>query len=289
VLAGDEAGAQSSFERELRTSHLTTSAATGGSGLGEVYLIGAGPGDPDLLTLRALQLLQQADVVLYDRLVPDALLDRSRRDAERIFVGKQAGNHTAQERIHELLVRFARKGLRVARLKGGDPFVFGRGGEEIEALAAHGIPFIVVPGVTAALGAASSAGIPLTHRRLAQSVTLVTGHVLEDESLDWRSLAGPRQTVVFYMGVAQLARIVAKLRASGAPADRPAAIIERATLPDQRISRGSLATITEIARGANVAPPALLLVGEVAAFAAADALASADAAEGASTVDGALA
>jgi uroporphyrin-III C-methyltransferase / precorrin-2 dehydrogenase / sirohydrochlorin ferrochelatase len=250
----------------LRTSQLTTSPATGGSGIGEVYLIGAGPGDPDLLTLRALQLLQQADVVLYDRLVPDAVLDRSRRDAERIFVGKEAGDHTAQDRIHELLVRYARQGLRVARLKGGDPFVFGRGGEEIEVLTQHNIPYISVPGITAALGAASSAGIPLTHRRLAQSVTFVAGHVLEDEALDWRSLAGPRRTVVFYMGVSHLDRIVAKLRDAGAKADHPAAVVERATLPGQRTLRGTLETIAEVARDARVAAPALLIVGEVTTF-----------------------
>ena len=271
VLAGDETAAEKAFESELRTSHLTTSPTTGGSGLGEVYLIGAGPGDPDLLTLRALQLLQQADVVLYDRLVPDAVLDRSRRDAERIFVGKEAGDHTVQDRIHELLVHYARKGLRVARLKGGDPFVFGRGGEEIEVLTRHNIPFISVPGITAALGAASSAGIPLTHRRLAQSVTFVAGHVLEDDALDWRSLASPRQTIVFYMGVSHLDQIVSKLRAAGAKADHPTAIVERATLPEQRTLRGTLETIAEIARKASVTAPALLIVGDVTTFMATDA------------------
>ena len=266
VLAGDEKAAEKAFESELRTSQLTTSPATGGSGIGEVYLIGAGPGDPDLLTLRALQLLQQADVVLYDRLVPDAVLDRSRRDAERIFVGKEAGDHTVQDRIHELLVHYARQGLRVARLKGGDPFVFGRGGEEIEVLVRHNIPYISVPGITAALGAASAAGIPLTHRRLAQSVTFVAGHVLEDEALDWRSLAGPRQTVVFYMGVSHLDRIIAKLRDAGAKSDHPAAVVERATLPEQRTLRGTLETIAEVARKANVTAPALLIIGDVTTF-----------------------
>jgi len=270
VFAGDEGEAHKDFERELRTTNLTRSSATGGRGLGECYLIGAGPGDPDLLTLRALQLLQQADVILYDRLVPAAVLERARRDAERVFVGKQAGNHTAQERINELLVHYARLGLRVARLKGGDPFIFGRGGEEIEVLAAHGIPYIVVPGITAALGAAASANIPLTHRKLSQSVTFVTGHVLDDESLDWRSLAGSRQTVVFYMGVGHLPQIVGKLRAAGAPADLPAAVVERATLPEQRTLRGTLETISDVAQAANVTPPALLIVGEVTALAGAD-------------------
>ena len=271
VLAGDEAGAEKAFDSELRTSHLTTSPGTGRTGLGEVYLIGAGPGDPDLLTLRALQLLQQADVVLYDRLVPDAVLERSRRDAERVFVGKEAGDHTVQDRIHELLVQYASKGLRVARLKGGDPFVFGRGGEEIEVLTRHGIPYVNVPGITAAVGAASSAGIPLTHRRLAQSVTFVAGHVLEDESIDWRALAGPRQTIVFYMGVSHLDRIVAKLRDAGAGASHPAAIVERATLPEQRTVRGTLETIATLAREAKITAPALLIVGDVTAFNASEA------------------
>jgi uroporphyrin-III C-methyltransferase / precorrin-2 dehydrogenase / sirohydrochlorin ferrochelatase len=297
VLAGDEQTAEMAFESELRTSHLTTSPSTGGSRVGEVYLIGAGPGDPDLLTLRALQLLQQADVVLYDRLVPDAVLDRSRRDAERIFVGKEAGDHTVQDRIHELLVHYARKGLRVARLKGGDPFVFGRGGEEIEVLTRHNIPYVSVPGITAALGAASYAGIPLTHRRLAQSVTFVAGHVLEDDALDWRSLAGPRQTVVFYMGVSHLDRIVAKLREAGAKSEHPAAVVERATLPGQRTLRGTLETIAELARAAGVAAPALLIVGDVTTFmatgvtagvAAVDALLNGDARKDGSMSHGAL-
>jgi uroporphyrin-III C-methyltransferase / precorrin-2 dehydrogenase / sirohydrochlorin ferrochelatase len=272
VFAGDEVTAGKDFERELRTTHLTRSAATGGLGLGECYLIGAGPGDPDLLTLRALQLLQQADVILHDRLVPAAVLERARRDAERVFVGKQPGNHTTQERINELLVHYARLGLRVARLKGGDPFIFGRGGEEIEVLAAHGIPYIVVPGITAALGAAAATGIPLTHRKLAQSVTFVTGHVLDDESLDWSSLARSHQTVVFYMGVGHLQQIVSRLRAAGAPAEQAVAVVERATLPEQRTLRGTLATIVTTVQAANVAPPALLIVGDVTALAVADSL-----------------
>jgi uroporphyrin-III C-methyltransferase / precorrin-2 dehydrogenase / sirohydrochlorin ferrochelatase len=293
VLAGDEPEASKLFGRELHTFNLTRSAATGGRGLGECYLIGAGPGDPDLLTLRALQLLQQADVILYDRLVPAAVLERARRDAERVFVGKQAGNHTAQEKINELLVHYARLGLRVARLKGGDPFIFGRGGEEVEVLAANGIPYIVVPGITAALGAAASANIPLTHRKLSQSVTFVTGHVLDDESLDWQSLAGARQTVVFYMGVGHLQQIVTKLRAAGAPAAHPAAVVERATLPEQRTFRGTLESISGIVHAANVTPPALLIVGEVVALADAfvgsglDAISAAAAAG--SAVNGAMA
>jgi len=264
VLAGDEAAAAEIFARELLNSRLKGAC---GSGLGEVYLIGAGPGDPDLLTLRALQLLQQADVVLYDRLVPDALLERARRDAQRIFVGKEPGEHSQQARIHELLVELARQGKRVARLKGGDPFVFGRGGEELEVLATHGIPCLVVPGITAALGAAASAGIPLTHRRLSHSVTFLSGHDALDDSLDWRALAHAGQTVVFYMAVAQLPRIVARLRAAGAAADLPAALIEQATLPGQRVLRSDLARVAELAGRERICSPALLIVGEVAGFA----------------------
>ena len=288
VLAGDEPAAKRAFEAELLISQLTTSAATGGSALGEVYLIGAGPGDPDLLTLRALQLLQQADVVLYDRLVPAAVLERARREARRVFVGKMPQDarsqplgsasasvlapgigHTPQDDIHQLMIRFAREGLKVARLKGGDPFIFGRGGEEVEVLARAGIPYLVVPGITAALGAAAGAGIPLTLRGLAQSVTFVTGHLPEDEALDWSTLARAQQTVVFYMGVGNLAPIVARLRAAGAPDALPAALVERATLPEQRVLRATLARIADLAGSAGVSPPALLIVGDVVAAAAA--------------------
>lgn len=267
LLAGDEAGARRAFDAELLVSQLTTSAATGGSALGEVYLIGAGPGDPDLLTLRALQLLQQADVVLYDRLVPAAVLDRARREARRIFVGKVHGaaqGHTPQEDIHELMIGFARQGLKVARLKGGDPFIFGRGGEEVEALARHGIPHLVVPGITAALGAAAGAGIPLTQRGVSQSVTFVTGHGPDEDALDWRSLARGAQTVVFYMGVGHLRSIVARLRAAGAADSLAAALIERASLPEQRVLRGTLGEIADLGALAGISPPALLILGEVA-------------------------
>ncbi len=272
VLAGDENDAHAAFENELAASNKGAEQAVADGKRGEVYLIGAGPGDPDLLTLRAVQLLQQADVILYDRLVSDAVLDRARRDAQRIFVGKETGgdHHATQARIHELLVQYAKRGLRVARLKGGDPFIFGRGGEEIEALDAHGIPYVVVPGITAALGAAASASIPLTHRRLAQSVTFAAGHALDDETLDWRSLAQPHHTVVFYMGVAQMPRIVARLTEAGASADHPAALIERGSLADQRVIKGTLGTIVELARKADVQPPALLIVGEVASLAKGD-------------------
>ena len=270
VLAGDEPGARASLDRELHAARLTGTGAT--APLGEVYLIGAGPGDPDLLTLRALQLLQQADVILYDRLVAPRLLRRARRDAQCIFVGKEAGDRGRQEHIHALLVRLALAGKRVARLKGGDPFVFGRGGEELELLAAHGIPYLVVPGITAALGAAAAAEVPLTHRRLAHSVTLVSGHGEHGTVAEWRFFADPAHTVVFYMGVAQLARIVARLRDAGAAAEHPVAIIEQATLPAQRVLRSTLAGVTALAAERRVQPPALLITGAVAAFAAADAL-----------------
>jgi uroporphyrin-III C-methyltransferase/precorrin-2 dehydrogenase/sirohydrochlorin ferrochelatase len=264
VFAGSTREAAALLDQELRA------AADGAPPpRGEVYLIGAGPGDPDLLTLRALQLLQQSDVVLYDRLVSPAVLDRVRRDAERIFVGKESGRHrVTQERIHALLLEYAGRGLRVARLKGGDPFIFGRGGEELDLLQRAGIPVIVVPGITAALGAAASAALPLTQRGLAPSVTFVTATGEGAERLDWRALAAPAQTVVFYMGVAQLPRIIELLRAHDAPAERPAAIVEQATLPGQRVIAGCLGDITAQAQSAQLAAPALLIVGEVARRAA---------------------
>jgi uroporphyrin-III C-methyltransferase/precorrin-2 dehydrogenase/sirohydrochlorin ferrochelatase len=198
------------------------------------------------------------------------VLERARRDAQRVFVGKESGERGQQERIHALLIELASRGQRVARLKGGDPFVFGRGGEEIEVLKRHGIPYTVVPGITAALGAAASASVPLTHRRLAQSVTFVTGHQAEAAATDWRFFSDPSHTVVFYMGVAQLEGILARLRAAGAQASHPVAIIERATLPGQRVLRGTLADIAASARRSQIGPPALLLVGAVAALAGAD-------------------
>src|SRR5215475_992408 len=263
VLAGDLPGAEHAYGREVLTSTLSgAAAATGGNRLGEVYLIGAGPGDPDLLTLRALQLLQQADVILYDRLVSPQVLERARRDAELIFVGKTHGEHGQQDHIHELLVRHARAGKRVARLKGGDPFVFGRGGEELEALAAHDIPCTVVPGITAALGAAAGAMLPLTHRRLAHTVSFVNGHQGEGGGFpDWRFFADPQHTVVFYMGLKSLPEIVAQLRAAGARRDHPAAVVAHASLPEQQIVRGTLADIVERAETQQLAPPALLIVG----------------------------
>lgn len=263
IVAGQDADPDATLGEAIRNA-----AEHGHRGI--VYLIGAGPGDPELLTLRAARLLSEADVVLYDRLVSPEVLARARRDAERVFVGKEAGHHHAtQERINELLVEYASRGLRVARLKGGDPFIFGRGGEELDALRERGIEVIVVPGITAGLGAAAQSAIPLTYRRVAEAVTFVTAAGEAGESLDWHHLASPRQTVVFYMGVGQIERITASLIAAGAPASRPVAVIERATLKDERIVAGTLATIASRVRQLGVKPPALLIVGDVVAHAAA--------------------
>jgi len=240
-------------------------AAQQGPAQGEVALVGAGPGDPGLLTLRALRALQNADVVLYDRLVSTEVLQLARRDAERIYVGKAAGKaHVSQENINELLVKLAREGKRVCRLKGGDPFIFGRGGEELEALAAQGIRFEVVPGITAAAGCAAYAGIPLTHRDHAQVLTLVTGHCKgETDKVDWELLSRPAQTVVFYMGLGHLENILARLREHGVPAQRAAAVIEQGTHSNQRVVTATLLDLAQKVRDAGIASPALLIVGEV--------------------------
>ena len=251
--------------RSVDAEEIASTLRTGDQYSGEVALVGAGPGDPGLLTLRALRALQNADVILYDRLVSAEVLDLARRDAERINVGKSAGAaQVSQAEINTLLVQLAQQGKRVCRLKGGDPFIFGRGGEELEALAAAGVRFEVVPGVTAAAGCAAYAGIPLTHRDYAQSLVFVTGHTKEDgNTLDWNHLAQPSQTVVFYMGLGQLERIVSQLRAHGAPESRAAAIVEQGTRAEQRVVTGTLADLSQKARQADVQSPALLIVGEV--------------------------
>ncbi|MEJ5074722.1 siroheme synthase CysG [Enterobacter ludwigii] len=232
---------------------------------GEVVLVGAGPGDAGLLTLKGLQQIQQADIVVYDRLVSDDIMNLVRRDADRVFVGKRAGYHCVpQEEINQILLREAQKGKRVVRLKGGDPFIFGRGGEELETLCNAGIPFSVVPGITAASGCSAYAGIPLTHRDYAQSVRLVTGHLKTGSELDWHNLAAEKQTLVFYMGLNQAATIAEKLREHGMATDMPVALVENGTAVTQRVVEGTLNDLPELAQ--QVASPALIIVGRVVAL-----------------------
>ena len=230
-----------------------------------VYLVGAGPGDPDLLTVKAMRLIASADVVVYDNLVGAAIVDAIPASARRIFVGKSAGRHTlCQEKINQLLVELGQAGGTVVRLKGGDPYVFGRGGEEAEALCEKGLAFEVVPGITAAIGMSAYAGIPLTHRDHAQSCTFVTGHMKAGKlDLDWSCLAKGHQTLVVYMGIGALDEICTQLIAHGKAADTPAAIVRNATLGDQATHCGTLGTITGICRAAGIEPPALLVVGDV--------------------------
>ncbi len=232
---------------------------------GEIYLVGAGPGDPDLLTFRALRLMQQCDLVLYDRLVSKEVLELVRREAERIYVGKDRNPYSiTQENINQVLVEQAQAGKRILRLKGGDPFIFGRGGEELEALAEQGVPFQVVPGITAASGCAGYAGIPLTHRDHCQSVRFITGHRRGGEfNFDWKEFVTLNQTLVFYMGLNGLEEICAKLLEYGMDRDMPAALVEKGTSPRQRVFSGTISTLPKMVRAASVTAPTLIIIGTV--------------------------
>lgn len=258
VFAGNEQGAEQQLLKDLSQQNDNAS-------LGEVYLIGAGPGAPDLLTFRALRLMQQADVIVYDHLVSPEILDLARRDSERIYVGKERQKHTLpQESINTLLADLAKSGKRVVRLKGGDPFIFGRGGEEIETLMQQGINFQVVPGITAASGCATYAGIPLTHREHSQSCTFVTGHLKDNSiNLNWTQLAAPNQTIVIYMGLMGLEKICQSLIAHGSPKDLPIALIQQGTTSNQRVITGTLETLPATIAGLDIKPPTLIIIGTV--------------------------
>lgn len=260
ALSGREAEAERLLQQALETTEASALEEKG-----EVYLVGAGPGDPDLLSFRALRLMQRADVVLYDRLVSEEIVNMVRRDAEKIYVGKEKANHAVpQGDINRLLVRLANEGKRVLRLKGGDPFIFGRGGEEIKDLFAEGIPFQVVPGVTAAAGCGAYAGIPLTHRDYSQSVSFVTGHLKDGSfNLNWELLSQPNQTVVIYMGLTGLDIIARKLIEHGVSQEMPAALIQQGTTRNQRVITGTLDTLYDRVKAEKVTAPTLVIIGEV--------------------------
>jgi len=258
MFAGNEHAAKRALQEELDKEQTKDEK-------GEVYLVGSGPGDPDLLTFRALRLMQNADVAVYDRLVSQGILDMVRRDAELIYVGKERNNHAMpQENINQLLVRLAKEGKRVLRLKGGDPFIFGRGGEEIETLRENNVDFQVVPGITAAAGCSTYGGIPLTHRDHAQSCVFVTGHLKDGTvNLNWKALAHTNQTIVFYMGLQAVKVIGKELIANGLSDDTPAALVEQGTTQNQRVHIGNLSNLSEIVEREQVKPPTLIIVGSV--------------------------
>lgn len=259
MVAGKEDKAREALEEALASEGERMPDA------GEVYLVGGGPGDPDLLTFKALRLMQQSDVVVYDRLVSPAVLELVRRDAERIYAGKERDNHSIpQDQINALLVKLAKEGKRVCRLKGGDPFIFGRGGEEIATLMEEGVSFQVVPGITAASGCATYAGIPLTHRDYSQSVTFVTGNLKKGElKLNWQALAQPNQTIVFYMGLHGIRTICEQLVAHGVRDTMPVALVQQGTTPDHQVYIGNLRNLVHLVEEAEVKPPTLIIVGEV--------------------------
>ena len=259
VYAGRDDEARTELSNEIANSN------DDGADVGQVYLVGAGPGDPDLLTFRALRLMQQADVVVYDRLVSEPILDMVRRDAQRIYAGKERNHHAIpQEDINQLLIRLAKEGHRVLRLKGGDPFIFGRGGEEIEGLMEEGIPFQVVPAITAASGCSTYSGIPLTHRDYSQACTFVTGHLKDGTcNLNWPALAQPNQTIVFYMGLQAVDVICKELIAHDMSPTTPAALIQQGTTPDQKVYIGDLDSLPELVRLNEIKAPTLIIVGQV--------------------------
>ncbi len=236
---------------------------------GTVFIVGAGPGDPDLLTLRALRVLRDADVVIHDRLIGPGILDFAKPDAEILYVGKAKANHSVpQDEINALMARQAHAGKRVIRLKGGDPFVFGRGGEEVDYLIARGVPVEIVPGITAATGCAAYTGIPLTHRDHATAVTFISGHAKDgDPDLDWDGLARGRQTIVVYMGISTAGRVAARLIEHGLARSTPVAVVENGTLPTQKTATGTVAGLEQIIQENQIAGPALIVIGEVARFA----------------------
>ena len=258
VYSGNEGAAIQLIEDKLKQSDQTEA-------IGEVYLVGAGPGDPDLLTLRALRLMHKADVVLYDRLVSQEIMDKLRPDAEKIHVGKASSNHPVeQETINEMLVRLARSGKRVLRFKGGDPFIFGRGGEEIESLSKANIPFQIVPGITAASGCASYAGIPLTHRDHAQSVRFLTGHLKDNTlNLDWANLIQEQETLVFYMGLLGIKTICEQLIDHGMDAEMPIAVVQQGTTKTQRVVTADLKTMPAVVDTEKLKAPTIIIIGRV--------------------------
>ena len=254
---------KSSFAEECINSQTSNKAI-----VGKVFLVGAGPGDPELLTLKAFRLISSADIVFYDSLISDEILKMIPRNAERVHVGKRAKKHLAsQDEINQLLVDYAIKGLRVVRLKGGDPFIFGRGGEELQELIKHNIQFEVVPGITAASGCASYAGIPLTHRDYSQSVVLVTAHQKDPASVNWQSMVADNQTLVFYMGILKNRVISSSLIAHGLDENTPVAVVERGTQINQRVVVGKLGQLSELVEGQSIEMPALIIVGKVVSLA----------------------
>ncbi|MBK9236493.1 MAG: uroporphyrinogen-III C-methyltransferase [Rhodoferax sp.] len=262
-----QSGAQA-LTTDKRSTGPSSGPSSGASNVpssGRVYLVGAGPGDPELLTLRAVRLLQRTEVVVYDHLVSSAVLDFVAPSAERIYAGKRRNEHTMrQEQINALLVKLAQQGKQVVRLKGGDPFIFGRGGEELQALAAHGIAFEVVPGITAASGVSCYAGIPLTHRDHAQTCLFVTGHLKDGSAdLDWPSLVRPNQTVVIYMGLGGLADICRQLMAHGAAPDLPIAVVQDGSIATQKVVTGTLADMPERVTREGLRSPCLTIIGDV--------------------------